>query len=348
MPIRFSCPECGKELQTPDEAAGKRIKCRSCQTAMIVPGGAEPETSEPPPEEPKPRKKCSASKSRGGSGMKMVLILGSLGLLGACVLIGGGVGIYFLVNGGGLGGDSKYLPDNVTNLQVVDIDDLKSSAAWSEMQKCPNFNREFKFFELGGKKIDPAKIVIARKATETVFVMTMKKSAAIGDLLGDVSKAREVQIAGKTVHDVNGTAWFIDGKRVVVGPEKLVRSILERKGEPKMTETMKSAMKEANFRKPMVAIMDMSEFRGMAGGLAAQEFDLPDAMVAESDFRMPMNRRIKMICKDSEMAKRIADKAEKDRDRNKKIENITIRASGSLVIAESTDSNACDGIGVGL
>ena len=40
MPIRFACPSCGMEFETPDTLAGKQIKCKHCTTIMLVPGGA--------------------------------------------------------------------------------------------------------------------------------------------------------------------------------------------------------------------------------------------------------------------------------------------------------------------
>src|SRR5262245_26890235 len=37
MPISVVCPQCGAKLNAPDSAAGKRVKCPKCQTAMLVP-----------------------------------------------------------------------------------------------------------------------------------------------------------------------------------------------------------------------------------------------------------------------------------------------------------------------
>jgi len=37
MPIRFSCPECSKEFETPDAMAGKKIKCRGLAAGFSVP-----------------------------------------------------------------------------------------------------------------------------------------------------------------------------------------------------------------------------------------------------------------------------------------------------------------------
>lgn len=37
MPIPIQCPKCKTKLRAPDAAAGKRVRCKQCQTAIIVP-----------------------------------------------------------------------------------------------------------------------------------------------------------------------------------------------------------------------------------------------------------------------------------------------------------------------
>lgn len=37
MPIEFSCTQCGKQLRTPDETAGKQAKCPQCGAVMEIP-----------------------------------------------------------------------------------------------------------------------------------------------------------------------------------------------------------------------------------------------------------------------------------------------------------------------
>src|SRR4051812_7877916 len=40
MPITFQCPTCNSRMTVPDTMAGKRGKCRKCQTPIQVPGNA--------------------------------------------------------------------------------------------------------------------------------------------------------------------------------------------------------------------------------------------------------------------------------------------------------------------
>jgi hypothetical protein len=46
MPISMKCPQCGKKLNAPDSAAGKRARCPHCKTIVTL-----PEAAAPPPDE---------------------------------------------------------------------------------------------------------------------------------------------------------------------------------------------------------------------------------------------------------------------------------------------------------
>src|SRR5215467_5808331 len=46
MPISMKCPQCGKKLNAPDSAAGKRARCPHCKTIVTLPAAGSP-----PPDE---------------------------------------------------------------------------------------------------------------------------------------------------------------------------------------------------------------------------------------------------------------------------------------------------------
>ncbi len=50
MPIEFGCTQCGKQLRTPDETAGRQAKCPQCGAVMQIPGiaSAAPQSAPPP------------------------------------------------------------------------------------------------------------------------------------------------------------------------------------------------------------------------------------------------------------------------------------------------------------
>jgi len=60
MPIKIACPSCQKNLNVPDNAAGKRGKCPACQTIIAVP---EPHAS--PPQQPPPDHAASLPQPEG-------------------------------------------------------------------------------------------------------------------------------------------------------------------------------------------------------------------------------------------------------------------------------------------
>lgn len=47
MPIVFTCPSCGKQLQAKDEYAGKRSKCTGCGQVVTIPAASQPKPSAP-------------------------------------------------------------------------------------------------------------------------------------------------------------------------------------------------------------------------------------------------------------------------------------------------------------
>ncbi len=64
MPLQIQCP-CGKRLQVPDTAAGKRVKCPACQTVLAIeapPPVVEEDEFEVVEEEPRPKAKPAAKK----------------------------------------------------------------------------------------------------------------------------------------------------------------------------------------------------------------------------------------------------------------------------------------------
>jgi len=98
MSLSVECPGCGREYRVKDELAGKKIRCKECNTAMMVPSPEQDddlaELASKPAALPTPSRKKSGSKagkpakkrkSSGGmsTGLKWVL-----GLLGGGLLLG--------------------------------------------------------------------------------------------------------------------------------------------------------------------------------------------------------------------------------------------------------------------
>ncbi len=117
MPIRFSCHECGKQLQTQDDFVGKKVRCPGCKIVLVVPGPDTAITSTPPESQsptpttskqegvratspvPRPRNEDKTTKPSTRSGRKKKKqsfpIVAILLLL---ILIGGGAGAFYYYN----------------------------------------------------------------------------------------------------------------------------------------------------------------------------------------------------------------------------------------------------------
>jgi hypothetical protein len=62
MTINIECPECDKTYRLPDSAAGKKFRCKQCETAIAVPSDDFDDDFE---EEPVVRRRAPAKKSKG-------------------------------------------------------------------------------------------------------------------------------------------------------------------------------------------------------------------------------------------------------------------------------------------
>src|SRR5687767_5883958 len=50
--IAFRCVKCRKPFTVPDSYAGKRARCKGCDTQITVPAGSDPELASPTPAAP--------------------------------------------------------------------------------------------------------------------------------------------------------------------------------------------------------------------------------------------------------------------------------------------------------
>jgi flagellar basal body-associated protein FliL len=103
MPITLTCPNCDARLSVPDTVLGKKIRCKKCDEPFVAKRSSRLDDEDDRPrkpavrrrddDEPRPRGKRmgKSSKKQGG-----VPILVTLIVIGAVVLIGGGIAAYFL------------------------------------------------------------------------------------------------------------------------------------------------------------------------------------------------------------------------------------------------------------
>jgi hypothetical protein len=60
--ITVNCPECDKKMKVPEDARGKKVRCKACEHVFVVPGGAAK-----PPDKAKPAKPASKPTKPGAA-----------------------------------------------------------------------------------------------------------------------------------------------------------------------------------------------------------------------------------------------------------------------------------------
>lgn len=117
MPIQVVCPACDKRYKVKDEAAGKKMRCKDCETVIPIPA-VEVEEGDPwdalpgedeiaeaparglPPVQrtKKPQAKAKGSRSGGGGGIPVTVMI-SIGICAIMIVLNVGIGIMNMVSG---------------------------------------------------------------------------------------------------------------------------------------------------------------------------------------------------------------------------------------------------------
>ena len=154
--IAVQCSHCGQKLAAPPKLAGRRVACPKCKAPVDVPAplpvaevveelpnlafldelSAGPAIGGPPPLPVAglywPRATAWPSRRPTGRGnRKNVIAL--VAIIAGCCLAGGGFAAYMLI-GGGVGSDLRYLPDNCDFVMTFDIHRILASTVGSNLK----------------------------------------------------------------------------------------------------------------------------------------------------------------------------------------------------------------------
>jgi predicted Zn finger-like uncharacterized protein len=369
MSIRFSCPECQKEFTVPDDLAGKKIRCKACNTMMLVPGGEEVvaeeprparhrrdeevddrprrrDRDEPPRDDDRPRRR---ERKKKGSALKVVLVVGLLGVFLVCPMCGGGGWAiwHFGIRDRGAADDMKYVPDNFTELHAVNYDLVKASPAFTQIQNCPNSKDHFSFLRTpGGKTLDVTRALVAGREGEKTTILTLRNAPTIQDLVDANVKTTETKIEGKTVYDTEKVSYLIDGKRVVIAPNGVIKEVLKRNGQPRLRSTIRDAMPAVDFSRPEVTVTDLSQLSGFREIAQIVGDEFPVAIVNDVDYQAPMVIHLKFVCADEKAAETFASRAGRGgMPWQGKLQVVEVRHRGNLVTFDARAANPCDAFG---
>jgi hypothetical protein len=358
MAIHVSCPQCQKDIEVPDDLAGKRIRCKACSATMAVPMTAEVVDDEPSPPaadddapleaeivQPGPERPRGRRKKR--SALKVVLILGLVGGLLACLAGAGGTAVwYFALRDTGLAGDMKYLPDNFSRLHVVHYDVVKSAPAFAKAQNCPGGKNRFAFMKPpDGKTPDVVDAIVGGNPSETVTVLRLRNPVTIQDLVGADAKLAEATIEGKKVYQTDQTSYLIEGKRVVFAYTPTMQRVLKRGGKPRLTDAMQEAMKVVDFSRPETQAHDLgAELAPVREFMTVIGQELPLAYVQDFDYQLPMNSTTRFVCKDEKAAEAFVNTINGP-GRRTKMQMVEVRRKGALITVEGKADDPCDALG---
>ncbi len=336
MAITFACPGCQQQLRVSDDKAGKKAKCPSCATLMLIPDAASALVEDSVPARTQPQRDAGRSappasndepfpaedggerafvpkqrrKRKSGSSAVVWIAVGAAAL----VLLGVvGVGAYFLFFRGGL--DSRYLPDDCEMVARIDVSDLTSSSLYKDL-KSDNPELFKKLDEGLASLVDNLKIEDISSVTlggtlgggkNMVAVIKTKKKIS-PDNVKEKKDAKETKVGKYTLFDMGGEAFCMpDSHTVVIGELETLKKVLERNGNAKFSDTLKSAIGKANFSST-VAVAAVTK-PGQAGGLHPVDIgvpakDLPQTEYIAASINVGSNLDIKVTarCEDSSAA----------------------------------------------
>src|SRR5438128_1962064 len=110
MTLTATCPKCATSSPVPEEAVGRKVRCKRCQNIFVVEATPRPDDTFIPPETPKPanapraasrpaaRPPSSAGAREGPPTRSQRTLWMILGVALLVVLGGGGLAVYLVMN----------------------------------------------------------------------------------------------------------------------------------------------------------------------------------------------------------------------------------------------------------
>ena len=218
----------------------------------VRPTAAPPAVISPP---------AAQSRRSGGRWIAVVVVL-------AVLLAGGGAAAWmFLFAGHGIGGDSRFLPDDPDIVATFDGNAILTSAAGKKLRAAMSDM----FAQLQAQIPQESKIKPEDIGRITVGIgIRSGENTGVAHFLRPVSEQdfpHREPLNKKTVGAYQllvgetMSVCFLDGQTVAFGSEEALRKILERNGPAKLSGDLAAAANETDFSKPLAVAMSAGAVR---------------------------------------------------------------------------------------
>src|SRR5262249_47996772 len=252
--IRFSC-NCGKMMQAKAEFAGRSTRCPACQSTLTIPrsGDAGQGIRDGLPiarkgslaEDYDDEAPMRRVRRRGGRKSPWLWVGLAAGLL---LLIGGGLGAYFLFFRGQIASDIALVPGDAqgfVTLRAADVWKLALTQKLVKQAPIPGGGDPAAMLEqaAGVRPEDVERVTLVMmdlKEQPSFAIVAGTKAFSKPTILDKLSKgsgvaAKDAEHKGKKYQTTGpGTAlYFVDDKTLVIGEEKNVQRCIDHQASPK-------------------------------------------------------------------------------------------------------------------
>ncbi len=218
----------------------------------------------------------------------------------------------------------KFLPADAQIILSMKVDEMLNSSAWREVKKEMGEGDPFKDsereFGLAVDKIDRITMGASIKEgpDKGIVIVKTKKDVKIADITSTMkgAKFKETKV-GKYTMQENESEWghsvcAVDSKTIVLGPTKMLKTVLERDKKPEFSATMQAAMSKADFSKTVAFAINVKDAippgaldkGGMPPGinLDLEAIKSIEGVAGHAKFSSDVSSSITAICKDSKGA----------------------------------------------
>jgi hypothetical protein len=237
-------------------------------------------------------------------------LLGGGGLLGlGLVLL---LVFLFWPASGAASADMAYMPDNAEGLVSIRVADLLNSPIFQKLSNNAQGNgmfgmpaqandinkaREITSMLIGIPRLQAAikPVVVARTSvdyTPETMLQSMKRSMP-----------PTLNIGEQTVYRLGEQSFcLLDKRRILIGPEEALQTILTRKKQPVLSSKLQDALNKASLSHTVVLVMDMTRqpqmpMRGFPGGGTS-----PEAITVAVDLNADISATVQAHFKDANSA----------------------------------------------